>query len=213
MVRRSREGLRRSLRAKAHRYANWTFAGVALLYPPCLMGAADSSSKALNVPNLPGTAKSNNDPSSVNEFCTGVPLSRYLLGVLNCLHNLVIEASGFLIFWPSSSTTQPQAFANKASDNLRSPSYDDRTTPTVAPLTEGGDNALARNSAKGAGPCLAAAAKAAALLCSTTTLALGAQVSNSLRQCASIVVGANTKQVRHSCLSATAPRKAAPWAV
>ena len=120
------------------------------------MGAASSSSKALNVPSLPGTAKSNNDHSSVNEFCTGVPLSKYLLGVLSCLHNLVMEASGFLIFWPSSSTTQPQAFASKASDNRLKPSYEDRTTPTVAPLTEGGDNALAKNSAKGAGPRLAA---------------------------------------------------------
>mmetsp|Transcript_7356 Transcript_7356/g.21871 ORF Transcript_7356/g.21871 Transcript_7356/m.21871 type:complete len:205 (-) Transcript_7356:107-721(-) len=177
------------------------------------MGAASSSSKALNVPSLPGTAKSNKDHSSVNEFWTGVPDNRYRLGVLNCLHNLVIDASGFRIFWPSSRTTQPQAFANKASDSRLNPSYEDRTTPTVAPLTEGGDNALARNSAKGAGPFLAAVSKAAALRCKTTTLALGAQVSSSRRQCASIVVGAKTRHVRHSCLSATAPRNAATCAV
>ena len=101
----SKYGLMRSLSTSAQRYANCTCIGLALLYPPLLIGWENSASNAGNVPSRPGCIKSNRLHSSRKSFWIGVPDNSSRWGVRNRLHASVTSASGLRIFCPSSKTT------------------------------------------------------------------------------------------------------------
>ncbi len=72
---RSKWGLIKSHKTRAHRYANCNCMGETLKFPPLLMGSANSCSNAGSVPNRPGKIKSMMDQSSCKSLWMGVPLS------------------------------------------------------------------------------------------------------------------------------------------
>ena len=60
-----------------------TWTGVALAYPPIVIGTENSAMNTGKVPSRPGKTKSNSDHNSLRLFCIGVPVRMSLWGVSN----------------------------------------------------------------------------------------------------------------------------------